>query len=102
MDTQSVNIRTLEEFRSKLQQALEMLRILSPKTADFPPFETVRGQIEEILEWISRGYTPTQDQKASMDFGLVAARELDYDSDPRVQELSRRLHQLSYYFDNSV
>lgn len=90
-------IRSREEFRALLRDCAAILATLRAESPGFAPFDSIKRQLESLAEWTPGMRRPTAEQKASLDFGVVAARELEQDGDPRVRGLSAKLHDLSSY-----
>lgn len=99
-DATRSDIHSREDFRRVLAETLELVRRLATRTPGFPPYENIIQQLEAVSAWTASGKTPTQDQRSSIDVGLVAARELDEIPAPDVKDLANRIHAISYYFDN--
>jgi hypothetical protein len=92
-------ITSLTEFRSELDKAVEQLLELMQAIPSYYVFESIAKQLAWLREVSVNKDPRTIDKKSTLNFGLLAARELD-DSDVKgVRQLARRLHDLSYFLD---
>ena len=89
-----------QEIQNTSKRLFEILDILEAKTPYFGPYENVRMQINAILDFIKDDRTPTQEDKDTIDVGLVAMRELEDIPLPEIPELCRLIKRIIYLLEN--
>jgi hypothetical protein len=78
-----------EEFDRELQRARGELAVIAAELAGDRAVESIRLQLEALHEWTRGGRCPSQGEKDSLNFGLLASRELDtYDIASTLYELA--------------
>jgi len=93
-------IKSRSDFERVLSETIRLVRRLNIESPGYPTFEIILRQLEAMAAWTASGRTPAQDERESIDIGLIAVRELDNDPDPRIQDLATRLHELNAYFED--
>ena len=79
-------ISSYAEFERRLKDALAHIDDVA---REMPEREilSIQKQLYALDQWTSHGAKPTQDQKDSLNFGLLASRYLDDVDQPLAQEL---------------
>ncbi len=62
-------------------------------------YEMLELQLDAMWRWTAGDRTPTEEERNSIDIGLLAVRELEPANDDEEQELITNLHELNYYFE---
>jgi hypothetical protein len=91
-------IESRAEFHRILEDTIALVERLRGELPGFPPFENIARQLAAIKEWTANGRVPNPPERESIDVGLVAARELETNTDPRIRELRQNLYALDEYF----
>ena len=63
-------------------------------------YQNIQRQLNAMKGWTSTGRTPTQEERESIDVGLIALRELEPAETGDEQMFVTNLHELNYYFEN--
>ena len=86
---------TKKAFQQLLENASEMTKTRLEKNPNYGVFIHASTQIDFIRNLVNRpNHTITEKERASIDLGLMAAKELE-DSDP---DYARVLEEVDYYF----
>jgi hypothetical protein len=82
----TVKITSYEEFERRLRGAIPRIDAI---IVDFPEREliSIQKQLHALEEWTRGGIKPTDSQRSSLNFGLLADRYLDDLDQPLAQEL---------------
>jgi len=70
-------LANFDDFDRLLQDARKQIAELHAGMPDDRPLHSVHLQLEALHDWTREGRKPTQPQKDSLNFGLIASRELD-------------------------
>lgn len=84
------------EFDSLLTESKEITGRLLSQAPDFPPYLSIGRQLRALSSWTQDGKLPNDEERQSLDFQLVAVRELEGDARPEVQQLVKKLYRLAY------
>jgi hypothetical protein len=87
------SIKTRGEFEAELKEAIYQADQHLAKAPHYAPMQVVRRQLEAMQKWTQGGRTPTPDERAKIQIGLIAAREFDDD-----EPLAELCHKLNYFF----
>ena len=80
---------SFEEFDRTLDSARTELAAMSEAEPDDGAIASVRRQLDALHGWTRGGRCPSQDQKDTLNFGMIASRELDnYDVASSLYELA--------------
>jgi hypothetical protein len=86
-------IETIEEYEEQLRRAVpDMKKVLERYPTD-RALQEILAQLELLQKWTSHGEPPTLEQKAELNFGLIASKYLD-DAD---QDLAQRLYAIASF-----
>ena len=89
-----------QDFFHVLSAAQSTLSSLGANASADPTLASVRRQLDTIAQWTANGRTPTEDERTSIDMGLLAARELENSGDPRITQWAEQLQWLNNYFED--
>ena len=92
-------INSRVDFHRVLGEALDAVRNILAGTPDFEVMQRIAQELEAMEEWSKDGRTPSDEERGSIDIGLVAVRELDGAPFP-VGDLTERLSELNNYFED--
>jgi hypothetical protein len=82
-------MKTFEEFDAGLQRARSELAAMAEREPGDNVIETVRLQLEAVHTMTRGGRCPSQGEKDSLNFGVIASRELsDYPIAQTLYELA--------------
>jgi hypothetical protein len=95
-------IRSGDELKIMVRTAIQAVSELQEVVPDYPPFQSILNQLKAIENWYDKQGLLTESQKTSITIGLIAARELDSISEPRILDVADRLHAISAFIDRSV
>lgn len=91
-------IETREEFFEVLARTLEETERRMSELPGFDPLDLIRYQLLSIRGWTAGGREPTEEERRSVNIGLVAVRELATNFEaPEWLDYMDRLHALDYY-----
>lgn len=93
MTAPNPTIKSFVAFTDKLSDALRRICDWQKQMPDDTSLVNIRRQLEATQQWTSGGKRPADEQRARLNFGWVAAREVD----PFDDQLSRDLSALSQY-----
>ncbi len=95
-----MNSNNLIEIKKCIDKSLSLLDILVAKSPDYDVYESIKNQLIFISEKLKNKSIPTQEEKDSIDIGLIAVRELENIDIKEVTTLCPLLHKINYFFDN--
>ena len=87
-----MKITSYDEFERRLKGAIVIIDELASEVPEGATI-SIQKQLHALEEWTVGGAKPTQDQKDSLNFGLLASRYVD-DID---QSLAQELYSLASY-----
>jgi hypothetical protein len=93
-------IQSRADFHRVLSVAVRQLSDRMRKTPRFAPYENIELQLDAMRRWTADGRTPTEDERQSIDIGLIAVRELEPADTDEDEEFITNLHELNFYFEN--
>jgi hypothetical protein len=93
-------IDSLNDFRRILAETIGLVQQRAAESPGFPVYENIIRQLEAMSRWTKDARVPTEEERNSIDVGLVAVRELEADPNPQVQDLCNRLYHLNSFFDD--
>jgi hypothetical protein len=96
----SNDIQSRAEFFVILAQAQLQVAALREQTPGYPVWGSIEKQLEAMRNWTKDGRTPAAIERASIDIGLLAVRELDPAQDIGRYHFTQALHGLDYYFSH--
>jgi len=86
------SLTSFAEFDALLASAIDQINKLAAEMPDDQPIASIRNQLNAVHGWTRNGRKPEQDEKDTLNFGLIASRYLEgYD------DLSRDLFELASY-----
>lgn len=88
------------DFHRVLGEAQKMIGDLLRANPKFPPFEVIDTELDAMWRWTQNDREPTEDERKSIDIGLIAVRELDNSGDENIEALVSKLHALNNYFED--
>src|SRR5882762_1544243 len=92
-------INSRDDFFRVLNEALQYCSHILKINPSDAIFRRIQMELEAIKKWTINTRTPTKDERATIDIGLVAARELDPIGDPDTKSMSDKLKVLDAYFE---
>jgi hypothetical protein len=93
-------IDSRRDFERILVTALATIKHLRRNAASDEMLESVEAQLEAMQRWTLNGRTPTNDERESIDVGLLAARGLENTGDPAMDVFAQQLQWLNNYFED--
>ncbi len=93
------DIASRDAFRKKLDGAIGLTKKLLTKYPGHPAFESIAMQLAE-MQRTTHGRDPSEDERASIDVGLVAVRELDGFREEDVSTLDQAIHPLAAFYED--
>lgn len=96
MDEQLDKAALRREFDALLLESKDLTGRLLSHSPDFPPYLSIGRQLRALTAWTQNGNLPNPEERGSLDFQLVAVRELEDDPNPDVQQLVKKLYRLAY------
>lgn len=94
-----MNSNNLTEINACVEQCLSLLDLLETKSPDYEVYRNIRNQLIYISDKLKNENVPTQEEKDSIDIGLIAVRELENIDNNEVKTLCTLLHKINYFFD---
>lgn len=91
-------IRTRQEFFEVLEETRTEAERLAASAPGFRAFEVILEQLEAMQGWTAGGRAPTDEERESINIGLIAVRDLDPEPDAAMADFIQRLHELNGYF----
>jgi hypothetical protein len=85
-------------FHRVLREATDIVRQRAAQAPNDPVMRRVAPQLDAMKRWTDGGREPTEDERRSIDVGLVSARELD-GAEGEMKDLSDKLDVLNNYFE---
>jgi len=96
--TSTPEIRTRDDFFRILEDTVAEIDGFVAREPAYPVWALLQRQLHAMREWTANGAEPTPEQRTRISIGLVAARELEPAPDTKIEDLTTRLHLLSYYW----
>jgi hypothetical protein len=93
-------IDSRKDFERVLKVALSTAKKLLAASRQADTLRPVEAQLEAMQRWSAHGRVPTDDERESIDVGLIAARELENSGDPTVDRFREELQWLNNYFED--
>jgi hypothetical protein len=62
--------------------------------------EVIDTELDAMWRWTQNDREPTEDERKSIDIGLIAVRELENSGDPTIDALADKLGALNNYFED--
>lgn len=84
-----------EEFQRVLAATVDEIDDLAAREPGYSVWQNLHAQLHAMQAWSAAG-DPTAEQRARINIGLVAVRELEPPVTPEIAALVDRLHTLSY------
>ena len=76
-----------------------MARRILASSPDYEVMLRIEKELAAMKQWTDEGREPTQDERQSIDVGLIAVRELE-GGPYELQQLADKLHVLNAYFED--
>lgn len=92
-------IETRAEFFQVLERTIMELRARCERVPTLPMYHGILNQLLAMQAWTADGRTPLEQERARIDIGLIAIREIDPQDSDDDAELHEWLVQLGGYFD---
>jgi hypothetical protein len=93
-------IDSREAFFRVLEEARALTARISGGRGDDPTLATLARQLDVMARFRDLGRAPTPAERAHIQVGVIAVRELDADRPDESGELARKLHALGNYVDD--
>ena len=90
-------IQDRADFLRVLDDTLAETRRIAGTRVDYPPIESILVQLDALKRWTDHGREPTPDERRTLAFGQIAARELEPPQTDELQKYCEKLHELSSY-----
>jgi hypothetical protein len=92
-------INSRADFHRVLGEATDVVRGFLAQSPNDDVMLRIQTETEAMKDWTTGGCEPTQDERSSIDIGLVAVRELD--GAPGVgQDFLEKLHIMNSYIED--
>jgi len=86
-------------FREELRRAIAMASKLVAKYPAHPAFQVIGKQLD-VMQKTTDGRDPSEDERQSIDVGLVVVRELEGWREEDVFELGQAIHPLAAFYED--
>lgn len=93
------DIASREAFKKDLVRALDLNDALLKKYPGNPTFQSIALQLAE-MQRTTQTRDPSEDERESIDVGLVFVRELEGWQDPDVSDLGQLIHPLASFYED--
>ncbi len=91
------HVNDAADFARVLAEAQRMTRSLL-SGGDFAPLQSVALQLDAMQAWTADGRVPSEEERASIQLGVVVFRELEPAPTPELYEYNQRLYELNGFF----
>jgi hypothetical protein len=95
-------IQTREEFQRILKQTRKDMSKLAEAQPLHPLWKSMLAQLRAMEEWSKDGRVPTQEERDKIIIGVQVVRELEPVEDDAMYDLTQRLHELQYFFQEHL
>ena len=92
-----INSRT--DFFRVLGEATDLARRILASSPDYEVMQRIEAELTAMKQWTDDGREPSEEERQSIDVGLVAVRELEGGS-YEFEQLAGKLHILNAYFED--
>jgi len=96
--TYALPISNRKDFFEVLEKTRIEAEALTRRVPDYPVYSSIAAQLAAMQSMTADGRTPTEDERDSINIGLLAVRELEPPRDEAMGDFIDRLHELNGYF----
>lgn len=96
------DIKTRAEFQRILKQTRQDMSKLAEADPLHPLWTGMLAQLRAMEEWTKDGRIPTQEERDKINIGTLVVRELEPVEDEALYDLTQRLHELQYFFQEQL
>lgn len=96
------NIKTRAEFQRILKQTRQQMAKLAEAEPLHPLWKSMLAQLKAMEEWTKDGRVPTQEERDRIILGVQVVRELEPVDSDAMYDLTQRLHELQYFFQEHL
>lgn len=96
------DIKNRAQFQKILTRTLEEMSERAKAQPVYPLWQNLLAQLRAMEDWTKDKRVPTKEERDRISMGTLAMREIEPTDDLELYDLSQRLHELQYYFQEQL